>query len=203
MAESETQIMNDALALISVPSIASPDEESEPARQARSVYPSVVRAQLERYAWTFAKQQIALPQNEEPPVYRWSRAFALPSDFLRLIEVADFWVFGSETGIDQNPTPMFDIQGTNILTNFTAPLEITYIRDLTEEPTLWSAVFAEAVTYALAARLAPPLTKDKEKMKLAHGLYKDAIAEARRSNAIQLPPRRRVDGSWIAVRATI
>lgn len=197
---SRTQIINDGLRHVSANLIADPDENTESARQAKGVYEQVVRSELEAYPWFFAKGQASLPQNAEPPMFRFARAFNLPSDFIRLIELEERWVFSVVRHIDTAPTPPYEIQGRAILTDLSAPLRITYLKDVTADPTIWTPLFANVVSAALALRLAMPLTKSESMVALASNIYKNELARAKKANAIQMPPQHVPDGSWIAAR---
>lgn len=197
---SRTQVTNDGLRHISANLIADPDEDTESARQAKGVYEQVVRSELEAHAWFFAKKQAILPQNGEPPLFRFQRAYNLPPDFVRLVELEDKWVFSVIRGIDVNPIPPYEMHGRAILTDISAPLRITYLRDVAADPTLWTPLFANCVSAALAIRLAMPLTKSEGMVSLASKIYGSELTRAKRSNAIQMPPAQIPDGSWITAR---
>jgi hypothetical protein len=197
---SRTQVINDGLRHISANLIADPDEDTESARQAKGVYEQVVRSELEAYAWFFAKAQASLPQNAEQPLFRFARAFNLPSNFIRLVELEQRWVFNVIRYIDVDPIPPYEIQGRAILTDLAAPLKISYLKDVTNDPTTWTPLFANVVSAALAIRLAMPLTKSEGMVTLATNIYKNELFRAKKANAIQMPPQQIPDGSWIMAR---
>jgi hypothetical protein len=197
---SRTQVINDGLRAISANLIADPDEDTESARQAKGVYEQVVRTELEGQAWYFAKDQASLPALADAPIFKYARAFNLPSDFLRLVEIEGRWAFSIIRGVDTEPLPDYEMQGRAILTNLGAPLNIGYLRDVTSDPTLWSPAFAGVVSAALAVTLAMPLTKSEGMVSLAEKLYQKALRRAKTANAIQMPPQNIPDGSWITAR---
>lgn len=197
---SRTEVINDALRIISANLIADPDEASESARQAKGVYDQTVRVELETYAWGFAKQQAALAASATPPLFKFANSYPLPSDFLRLVELDDRWVFSIVRGVDTEPTPAYEIIGRSVNTDIGAPLKITYLRDLTQDPTYWPATFTAVVSAALALALAMPLTKSEGMVSLAEKLHRRALNRARTSNAIQMPPQNLPDGSWVTAR---
>lgn len=195
-----THVINDGLRHIGVTLISDPGEASEQARQANGVYDQVVRSELESYAWFFAKRQAALPQLADAPLFRYSRQYNLPADFIRLVEFEERWVFHSVRYIDVNPVAPYEIQGRAIMTDIAAPLRITYLRDVTEDPGSWTPLFVNCVAAALALRLAMPLTKSDTMVNMAAGIYKNEIARAKKANAIQMPPVNIPDGSWLTAR---
>lgn len=197
---SRTQVINNALRAISANLIADPDEDTESARQAKGAYEQVVRTELEGHAWFFAKAQAVLPASAAAPAFNFARAFNVPADFIRLVELDSKWAFSIIRHVDTNPIPAYEIQGRAILTDLGAPLRIGYLRDVTSDPTIWSPAFSDTVSMALAVALAMPLTKSEGMVSLAEKLYQKAVRRAKTANAIQMPPHNVPDGSWITAR---
>lgn len=195
-----TQVINNGLQIIGADRISDPNEASESARQAASVYDQTVREEIQKQAWLFAKAQIRLPASATAPTFRFARAFTLPADFIRLVELEDRWVFSVARGVDTDPVPPYEIQGRAVFTDLGAPLGITYLRDVSADPMVWSPMFSAVVSAALALKLAMTLTKSDGMVSLANKRYLQDLKEAKRTNAIQLPPQQIPDGSWIAAR---
>lgn len=201
MALSRTQVINRALQLIAADTISDPDEDTTSARTAKLEYDAVVRAELSAYPWYFAKKQAQIAQDADAPLFKYAYAFTLPTDFMRLVELEDRWVFSVDRATqDTNPIPPYEMQGRSLLTDMTAPLRIGYVRDLTDEPTLWHPLFEEVVVAALAAALANPLAKSMSTVEAMLKLRRMKVTEARRVNAIQQPPKHIPDGSWMVAR---
>jgi hypothetical protein len=201
MALSRTQVINRALQLIAADTISDPDEDTTSARTAKLEYDAVVRAELSAYPWYFAKKQAQIAQDADAPLFKYAYAFTLPTDFMRLVELEDRWVFSVDRATqDTNPIPPYEMQGRSLLTDMTAPLRIGYVRDLTDEPTLWHPLFEEVVVAALAAALANPLAKSMSTVEAMLKLRRLKVTEARRVNAIQQPPKHIPDGSWMVAR---
>ena len=152
-------------------------------------------------SWHFAKKQAQIAQDADAPLFKYAYAFTLPTDFMRLVELEDRWVFSVDRATqDTNPIPPYEMQGRSLLTDMTAPLRIGYVRDLTDEPTLWHPLFEEVVVAALAAALANPLAKSMSTVEAMLKLRRLKVTEARRVNAIQQPPKHIPDGSWMVAR---
>jgi hypothetical protein len=199
---SRTDVINIALQAVSANQIADPDEDTESARQTKLVYDQCVREELESHAWFFAKTQASLPANFAAPAFKYAVAYNLPPDFIRLVELDDKWVFSVLRGVDTAPVPFYEMNGRSILTDITAPLKITYIRDVVNETATWSPLFISAVALALATKVAMPLTKSEGMVALMDKRYREAVSRARRANAIQQPPAHMPDGSWMVARLT-
>jgi hypothetical protein len=197
MALSRTQVINRALQLIAADTISDPDEDSASARAAKLEYDGVVRSELSAYPWSFAKAQAQLAQDADAPLFKFARSFTVPTDFLRLVELDNRWVFTIDRQqVDVNPLPPYEIQGRAILTDFAAPLLIGYNRDVAENTTIWHPLFEDVVVAAMAMVLANPLAKSTTQVELAAKMKTAKLREARRINAIQRPPDYMPDGSW-------
>lgn len=201
MALSRTQVINRALQLIAADTISDPDEDTTSARTAKLEYDAVVRAELSAYPWYFAKKQAQLAQEADAPLFKYARAFTLPTDFMRLVELENRWVFSVDRVTqDMNPIPPYEMQGQSLLTDMSAPLRIGYVRNVVDEPTIWHPLFEEVVVAALAAVLANPLAKSMPQVDMLLKVRRVKLAEARRVNAIQQPPKHIPDSSWMAAR---
>lgn len=201
MALSRTQVINRALQAIAANTISDPDEDTISARAAKLEYDAIVKAELSAYPWYFAKTQTGLAQNADAPTFKFAHAYNLPSDFLRLVELENRWVFTIDRAWqDTDPTPPYEMQGRAILTDLTAPLNIGYIRNVVDEPTLWHPLFEEAVVAALGAALANVLAKSTGQVEMLTKLRQLKVREARRVNAIQRAPEYAPDGSWMVAR---
>lgn len=197
---SRTEVINRCLDILGVKPISDPDEATEPARRAKSSYDQTVRAQLELNPWYFAKRQAALPALADAPLYRYPFAYNAPADFLRLVDLEGRWAFTLVRYINIDPTPLYEMQGRTILTDLGAPLRISYIADVTSDPTVWHSQFVDAAAAALAVEIGMPLTQSDGAVKRAQQKYNMAMTQARRVNAIQRPPEVPPDNSWMAAR---
>lgn len=198
---SRTQVINGALQIISANLIADPNENSESARQAKAVYDQIVAAEIEAHAWFFAKKQVSLPQSGDVPLFKYARAYTLPADFIRLVELDGRWMFSTFREYDANPRPTYEMNGRALYTDIAAPLLLGYLsRDVVSDPAKWTPLFANVASAALAVRLAMPLTKSEGMVSLAEKIYQKELLRARRANAIQMPPAQVPDGSWMLAR---
>jgi hypothetical protein len=192
MALSRTEVINRALQMIAADTISDPDEDTISARASKLEYAPTVRAELSAHPWYFAKAQASLPASADAPAFKFAYAYTLPTDFLRLVELRDRWMFTIDRQAqDTNPIPFYELQGRAI---------IGYIRDVTDDPTIWHPLFEEVVVASLAMALANPLAKSTGLVELAAKVKRMKLAEARRVNAIQNPSRHIPDSSWMLAR---
>lgn len=197
---SRTQIINFALTKLGVQTVTSEDEASEPAIKAKLVFDTAVRSELRRHAWSFALARAQLAASSTPPAFGWINAFPLPTDCLRVIQVGEYFDFaGVRQQVDTIVVP-YAIEARQILTDLGAPLKLRYVRDMSNEIAQWDAAFTDAMSNRLAIELAETLTKSTTRYEQATQMYKASITEARRCNAIELPPVPLPDNSFMMSR---
>lgn len=191
-----TSIVNLALVRLGVPDIATIDDlDSEPARKAKLIYTLVCEAEIRRHQWSFAMWRDSLAALATAPTWGYQYAYNLPSDFLRLIQANDYFDYPEPRIGSNSDEKLWMIEGRTVLTNLGAPLKIRYIRKVAEDA--HDPIFNSVLAYRLAMELAPSLTQSTTKVEQLTKLYKDDVREARRVNAIELPPQPLPDNSWM------
>lgn len=201
---SEVEICNRALQKLGARRIVALNENSVNARAVAQAYPIVRDAQLRAHPWNFAVKRAQLAANSTAPLFGKQSAYPLPSDFLRLLPR------DPGSGFNQSWSPNipfngyidrdWQIEGTELLTNETGAFDLRYIAFVTD-PNKMDILFREAVSAALAIEICEELTQSNAKKADAKDDYKKAIAEARRTNAIEniavFPP----EDTFVVVRA--
>lgn len=188
---SEVEICNRALQKIGAKRISSLTEDSRNARSMNVAYTPVRDALLREHTWNCAVKRASLPVDATAPSFTYARSFTLPSDFLRMLP--------RDPQYNYNDTDWV-IEGKAILTNDSAPLYIRYIQRLTD-PNAMDSSFREALSARLAVETCEEITQSNVKLQLVQQWYKEVIASARRTNAIeQLVPAEPTDDTWITVR---
>ena len=193
------EIVNVALTLLGESRIMALTDNSKPAREASAIYDQTRDALLAGYNWSFAKTRAQLPASSTAPAFEYGAAYPLPTDCLRLLFIGDYYVGADLTDYRGAPTEMFTIEGREILTDMGAPLNVKYIRRVSDS-TQFSANFSAALSARMAELLAEPLTQSDTKRARAEATFKDAIRTAIRANAIELPPQKMADDEWILSR---
>lgn len=156
-------------------------------------YDSVREALLRAYVWNFAKKYIILtPSSTETPAYRYNTAFALPNDWLRVLEVGD----GVTTGIVKD----FDIVGRFIYVGFvdgTTPTELkfAYIKD-EQIVRNFDALFIEFLYHRLAKRISYKFTLKNSVVKRIDEEIKLLELQAPAVDGQERPPRRKQRSRW-------
>ncbi len=168
--------------------ITAPDDDRPVARVLAAAWDIQRRAAIRDGSWNFAMARAALPALADAPTFGWSAAFALPADFVRLIEL------GPERSRDA-----YQIEGRQILAATSGPLELRYLRDVTEAG-LWDDDFAEAFACRLAWKCGKRIAGSNYSEDAGWQEYQAAIAGAKRVDALENPPIDQEESSWILAR---
>lgn len=186
---SQIEICNQALTKIGSARITSLADTSKQAKTLAAIYNIKRDAELAAHPWTFALARASLPASTTVPVFGWTKQYPLPAGYLRMVEVGENYVLYNETA------EMFQIEGASILCNEGSPLRIRYVQRV-ENAGLFSPLFVEAFACRLAAEVAEDLTQSTSKREAAWQEWDRAIKLAKRTNAIELPPRPIADTAW-------
>lgn len=197
--QAKIAIVNRGLAMLGEPPIQSLLDNVKAARLAGMLYDALLDQELARHFWRFAIGRVLIDEtvNDEPRgPFQYS--YALPSDWLTTVWIGDLPTGQLPVAVDA--IPEWSHEGRFILTNEAAPLSLLYVRR-TQDTTKFHALFAEAFAARLAMDMADSLTNSTAKWQKCRQIYKDALAEARRIQAIMEPPRFSTpDDSWLTAR---
>lgn len=188
-------ICNRALQKLGASAISALDENSKNARECSSAYESLRDAELRSHPWGFAIKRVQLPASSTAPAFGRARMFTLPADNLRLL--AQY----PELNDNHNDWQVeSDNEGSPaILTNDAAPLNVRYVARM-EDPTVFDAMFVEALASRIAYELCEAITQSNTKKQAAAQDYTRAISEARRINAIERVAQKPPEDEWVTVR---
>lgn len=183
---SEVRICNLALTRLGHFSITALDDESRAGRLCALHYEPTRDSVLRAHPWNFAVRRAILPALATPPGWGAQRAFQLPSDCLRVLTLED-------------PATEYRIEGRAIITDANDPLKIEYLARIID-PTLFDAIFIDALAARLAAELAIPLTDDARIAGEMSSLYEARLSEARTLDAMEGTPRGLDADGWLLAR---
>lgn len=179
--------------------VVSLSDSSKPAREAKAIFATARDALLGAYNWNFAMDREQLSALVDVPLFEFSHMYRLPIDCLRVVMVGDYYVGMDLTNYRGSPTEEFTIEGRHILTNLGAPLNLKFVKRVTNV-TEFDSCFDMALAMKLAELLAEPLTQSNSKQEAATQAYTRSVKAAIRANSIQLPPRKLADDEWLMSR---
>jgi len=180
MATSDVQIANRALGKLGSTTIVSLTQDSPAARAINNIYTGIRRSEIRKHPWNFAKTRVSIAADADAPEFDFGYRFRQPADCLRVLNKAD---------VD------WKIEGQYILSNDGGPLEVQYLADVTD-PNVFDEAFIEAFASKIAYEIAEKLSSSTEKKKSAGEDYRFALAEARRTNAIERMSEDRIEDDW-------
>lgn len=188
MATSKVSIANGALQRLGARRIESLTQDHANARTMNAAFDRVRDAELRRYDWSFAIKRASIAADGSGPTWGdWNR-YGLPNDFIRLIR-------DDESGQATD----WKIEGLYILSDDASPLEIRYIARI-DDPNYYDAAFIEALECKLALVTCEEVTQSTSKKAGIKDDYDTAIAEAKRTGAIEKPAQDFPEDEWLAAR---
>lgn len=196
---SQVDICNLALLQCGANPITSISDPNKPGRTMATLWDTVRQAELRKRNWNFALSRASLPALSTVPISQFDQQFQLPADFLRLVSVGDFYADPALALYRNSDDSPYAIEGDILLTIFPAPLNIRYVADITN-PGIFDPLFVMVLASALALQAVEPITQSSTKKADIAQMYKDAVKEAMKANAIERPPQGIPDSSWILSR---
>jgi hypothetical protein len=196
---SAIEIANRALTKLGETRILAFTDDTKQARDVNSLFAIVRDAELRSSRWRFALARAQLPALATAPAFGFARQFQLPNDCLKVLEVGTFYPGVDTSDYIQTDNSEYAVEGNAVLTNLEAPLNLRYVKQVTD-PTLFDSLFVEAFACRLAAELAETLTESGSKKEMAWREYDRAKSEAIRANSIERPPHKVADDTWVVSR---
>lgn len=148
-----TDIANMALSRLGEPRISDIDENTPRGISCRTHYEVVRDSLLRSHPWNFAVSRALLTQSATAPAFGFSFAYALPTDFLRLMTLNGIQ---AEMCVSE-----YTLESGQILT-YSDEAKITYVRRVID-PTAYDPIFLEVLAFRLASAVAMDVTSDLEK----------------------------------------
>ena len=201
MARNITQICNEAISDVPAHPISNIDDQtSTEAQECARHLPGIVSELIEMHDWDFVRRRIALAEVANDRPEEWAHAYVLPASMASPIALVPVDITSSLIAPVLHWSWAYDrllldyaIADGKLYTNLEGAV-LEYSTDALE-PQNWTALFAQAVIRALAARIYRPILgaeSDSQevgfKLRLAERAMKEAVADD-----LNRHPRRRQD----------
>ena len=174
MVLSEVDICNLALGQLGGKfSITSLDDETVGAQLCKANYAPLRDAVLEEMDWSFAIKEHALAADPTPSLIGGYTKFKVPADTLRVLAVYD----GRGKIEDWHMEARFILANTDTM--------LIKSLDSTNDTSLFSQAFAQALAARISAELAMPLTNDNTLSGAQWQLYAQKVSLARTNDSLQ------------------
>lgn len=182
MATSKVDICNQALSLISQQAINSIDAPKDKLEIiCAKWYEQVRRAVLAAQPWNFAKARALAPETTAP-LFGYERAFQLPADYIRIIQIGntrqDYVTYYKD----------FSVEDGLLLINYDQEgnLPIVYTKD---EKTVvkFSSWFTDAFAIALAIKISPEVNRTQNEIQQLEVQYQQSLNSAKQLEGQESP----------------
>ncbi len=188
---SKIGIINSALSQLGEAPINDVTDNSRAGRLAERTYDDLRQGLLRDHPWNFAMTRLSIAASSTAPVWEFERAFPLPSDCLRVVEV-------------YNPSLLkYRIEntsaGTVIVTDLSSPLKIKYTADL-EDANRMDPKFREALAARLAMDWAEEITGTAAKVAQIAQIYDLLVKAAKGIDGQEDSPEIVTSNDWIDAR---
>lgn len=196
---SEVSIINGALRLLGAARISSFAEDSENAIMANEFYADVRDRMLRLHPWNFALERAQLAKLSAAPLWEFANQYNIPSDSLRILEIEnqELWV-SLQTNTVHAGLGWF-IEGGKILTDLGPPINIKYIKQITDT-NQFDSTFISALEARLALEFAEKTTGTSAKVADLDTLYRRFFNDARAANGQEGTARPFVAFDWLTAR---
>lgn len=184
MASSVIEICNNALLMLGDVTITTFSENIPAAKLCSNLWPVTRDAVLRLHPWNCAVKRVTLAPKAEAPVYGYSKAFTVPAELLRLLEV---------DGLTD-----YKIEGRDIVCNASG-ISIRYIFR-NEDVNSYDALLVEVLQAYMTYKLAYPITKSSTVRSETWEMFKNLLPVARNIDAQEEPQDTLGDFSLLNVR---
>lgn len=190
---SQVSIVNRALIKLGEQTILLMTDNVAQARTMAALFDDTRDAELRAHRWKFALKRTQLSALADAPAFGYSLQYELPSDYLALVQVGEFYVRGTK---QRAP---WSVEGGRIHTDMGAPLALRYVSRVTDTAK-FDALFVEVLACRLAMEACEARTQSDTKFQRVAAQYQEALRTALRVDAIENPPDELPDGSWLQSR---
>jgi hypothetical protein len=178
-------LISNALILIGDTTINTLTGNSRAQVVASALYSNIVKAELSRHRWGFARRKAQLSLTTDTPIDNDYRSiYQLPTDMITLVKI--------------NPLVDYQIYGDKLYTNISSTLYCDYILDVAE--TEWPFYFSKMIEYALARDFATSIRDSSSINQDMTNKYLTASANAMAVDSQQHPQTPFRDSPFTRVR---
>lgn len=182
---SKIDLISSALVVIGDAPINSLTGNSRAQQVANSLYDRIVKNELSKHRWGFARKKAQLSLTTDTPEdNEYRKIYQLPTDMLHLIKL--------------NPNINYQIYGDKVYCNYEQKLVADYIYEAPESE--WPEYFSQMIVYALALDFAAAIRDSNSAQANLSVQYENASRMARYTDSQQHPQTPIVHRPFIDVR---
>tara|TARA_R110002020_G_scaffold379230_1_gene590394 strand:+ start:3234 stop:3827 length:594 start_codon:yes stop_codon:yes gene_type:complete len=192
---SKVDVANRALRMVGATRITSFTQGTPSANAVNDIYDEILKELLASAKWKFAKKRSNLARSSTTPVYEFDYAYAMPSDWLRTIDVHD-----NDNGTGNFEYREGQVGSQNVLETDSEQVYLTYVY-FEQDPNLMTSTFRSALSTALGRDLAVPLSESGTLQTRLESRATRTLFKAMSVDATGSVPKSRPMGSWGTARS--
>ncbi|MBQ8465292.1 MAG: hypothetical protein IJ545_04705 [Alphaproteobacteria bacterium] len=200
----DLDIINRALLYLGEKHVISVSDSTNAAEEMNAAYYMTRDELIRSYIWECCrKEDTAAYLGEESAVWTGDRKYVyqVPSDCLGFISFNDIYVGYSGTELVEERNPLWKIRGHKIYTTFKPPLKIEY-KFRNEDASSYDALFCKVFALELAIVTAERIKQSDTAIQRLMQMKREALADALRAQAVELPAIKKPTGNWLHSRQT-
>lgn len=190
-------LYNKALGYVGAGRITSLTADRQERRELDAVYDGCLQYMLERAGWKFALRSSKLDADTNiTPSFGLTYAYTLPSDFVRFTAICTDEFFNTEVTDHRKLNGILYTSHSTIYVEYVSN-GASYGLDLGKYP----ETYAEALGAWMAAKAVLPISKDRGDRSDLGKIYREMLAAAKGTDAIDERVKWRPEGSWVRARS--
>lgn len=195
---SKTEICNLALDYLDEAPITDFDTDtSARVRFLRRNFWPVAWGLMRKHPWNFAMRRVQLAAAGTAPLFGWTYAYDFPANCLRILPLTC-------DGTNNADPVDYKVEGTQILTNMPAPLNVQYLYRIDDThgggTGAFDQQFVDVLAATLAQRIAHFVTGKQSYVQLLGQMASGLLQEAQMIDALEGSPDDPIDDFWIKAR---
>ncbi|MBQ8482438.1 MAG: hypothetical protein IJ532_08175 [Alphaproteobacteria bacterium] len=195
----ELDIFNMAALALGAKRSISTNDKTNIAEEMQAAFRLVRDNLIRSYNWDCCQKEDTLALKEVKDGERLAYVYQVPSDCLQIISLNGIQTGYSGVERVEFYDPLYKIRGHNLFTKLKAPLKVEYSYR-NEDITSYDACFCKVLALDLAIAVCDRATNSDSKKESLKRDRREAINDALRSNALEIPARPKITGNWLKSR---
>ena len=195
----DLDIINAAIRALGGKRNISATDKTNAAEEMQAAYRLVRDVLIRSYSWNYCikRDTAAFIEESDNMLYReYKYIYQVPSDCLGIISLNDRFTGYSGVELTESYNPFYKIRGDKIYTRYKPPLIIEY-KYRNEDVSSYDACFCNVLSLDLAIKCCERIKQSSSAEDMLRRQRQDALDDALRCNALEIPLRPKPTGNWL------
>lgn len=195
----DLDIINAAIRALGGKRNISATDKTNAAEEMQAAYRLVRDVLIRSYSWNccIKRDMAAFIEESDNMLYReYKYIYQVPSDCLGIISLNDRFTGYSGVELTESYNPFYKIRGDKIYTRYKPPLIIEY-KYRNEDVSSYDACFCNVLSLDLAIKCCERIKQSSSAEDMLRRQRQDALDDALRCNALEIPLRPKPTGNWL------